>query len=317
MRQPHRGYAPGSGCSGICKAGQQAGCGLAGAATGTVNSADACYILHSEHSSGCCCLSDASSYLQAMNDARRLVRHHPEHVSQHVHALLWDIVPVIDDLRSFVSKTALTLTLVNARCKHDLVLVFPSKCHNPRHDETNVYVCRSASRAWATSWMASWMRWCRCCSERRGQPPAAGTVSSRTLRIRALLEAWSALCLDCDLICYGAAELSTTLITCRVLSAMLSCTSPLRFVGALVLAATNQKGPKVRCKIAAHLDSSLQSEHGHCIAGKQCLPLLFVVSRIHFVTCNQMCDGQRSPCTMALSAVCSTCDTAGARAEGG
>lgn len=49
---------------------------------------------------------------QAINDARRLVRHHAEHVSQHIHALLWDITPMVDDLRSFVSKTALMFMLV-------------------------------------------------------------------------------------------------------------------------------------------------------------------------------------------------------------
>lgn len=62
----------------------------------------------------------AGTIMQAMTDARRLVRHHPEHVTQQVHALLWDIVPMIDDLRSFVSKTALTFVLVSA-CEHKLM----------------------------------------------------------------------------------------------------------------------------------------------------------------------------------------------------
>lgn len=48
-----------------------------------------------------------------MTDARRLVRHHAQHVVQQVHAMLWDIVPMVDDLRSFVSKTALTFLLVS------------------------------------------------------------------------------------------------------------------------------------------------------------------------------------------------------------
>lgn len=48
-----------------------------------------------------------------MNDARRLVRHHTEHAAQQVHALLWDIIPMVDDLRSFVSKTALVFLLVS------------------------------------------------------------------------------------------------------------------------------------------------------------------------------------------------------------
>ena len=50
---------------------------------------------------------------QAMNDARRLVRHHTEYAAQQVHALLWDIIPMVDDLRSFVSKTALVFLLVS------------------------------------------------------------------------------------------------------------------------------------------------------------------------------------------------------------
>lgn len=48
-----------------------------------------------------------------MNDARRLVKHHPEHVAQHMHTLLWNIAPMTDDLRSFLSKMALTFLLVS------------------------------------------------------------------------------------------------------------------------------------------------------------------------------------------------------------
>lgn len=54
-----------------------------------------------------------SSLPQAMNDARRLMRHHTGHVSPYVHALLWDIAPMVEDLRSFVSKTALVFLLVS------------------------------------------------------------------------------------------------------------------------------------------------------------------------------------------------------------
>lgn len=52
---------------------------------------------------------------QAMNDARRLVKHHPEQVAPHMHTLLWDIAPMTDDLRSFLSKMALTFLLVSVQ----------------------------------------------------------------------------------------------------------------------------------------------------------------------------------------------------------
>ena len=47
-----------------------------------------------------------------MTDARRLVRHHPEHVAPHLHLLLGGVAPIIDDLCSFSAKTALTFFLV-------------------------------------------------------------------------------------------------------------------------------------------------------------------------------------------------------------
>ncbi len=53
--------------------------------------------------------------LQAINDARRLVKYHPEHVVPQLHALIWNVAPVVDDLRSFSAKTALTFLLVRPR----------------------------------------------------------------------------------------------------------------------------------------------------------------------------------------------------------
>lgn len=49
---------------------------------------------------------------QAINNSRRLLRHHHDTVIQHLHALLWGVSPAIDDLRSFVAKTALTFLMV-------------------------------------------------------------------------------------------------------------------------------------------------------------------------------------------------------------
>jgi hypothetical protein len=62
----------------------------------------------------------------------------------------------------------------------------------------------------------------------------------------------------------------TGLKLCRVLSTLLTHCSPVKFVSALLTATTIHKGPKIRCKIAANLDSSLQGERGQRIAGGCC-----------------------------------------------
>lgn len=49
---------------------------------------------------------------QAIINARRLLHHHPEHVVLQLHPLLWGVAPAIDDLRSSVSKSALSFMMV-------------------------------------------------------------------------------------------------------------------------------------------------------------------------------------------------------------
>lgn len=99
-------------------------------------------------------------------------------------------------------------------------------------------------------------------------------------------------------------------IWCRVLGTMLACSSPVKFVNALLLAVASLKSPKVRCKLAAYLDSSLRGEHGHRIASELVAWLLY--ERLH----GKLLHMKISKLTCTLN-ICSTCDLAGEGVESG
>ena len=105
---------------------------------------------------------DWQSQHEALRLARRLARHHPDVLAPALHAVVSLAAPIVDALRSTLSRLAIAVFQV--RLLRRAAAGPDTRCAPPAGAScARTPIRRSSPRGWGRRWTASWRRLCRCC----------------------------------------------------------------------------------------------------------------------------------------------------------